>query len=214
MNLAEPLRIACLALMSATLTTLAFADPIPAGARSENVEAVGYVDAPNASPFKMSLLESDGRWYMYTSNLFHRGWAIFDVTDPTDPTMVKFIDGPENTATWQLDLADAGPRAGAKPPDVVGYLHQADGHGLQRATALYNRVEGALCLEVVFSLLDLDAQRFRQPCAHPTCELRMGVDARTDRCTSQGHLRQMARGVPEPLDTALDLARVPLELLS
>ena len=54
----------------------------------------------------MSLLESGDRWYMYTSNLFHRGWAIFDVTDPTDPTLVKFIDGPENTATWQLDLAD------------------------------------------------------------------------------------------------------------
>ncbi len=102
----KPLHVACLVLVSATLTALAAADPIPPGARSQNVEAVGYVDAPNASPFKMSLLESDGRWYMYTSNLFHRGWAIFDVTDPTDPTMVKFIHGPENTSTWQLDIAD------------------------------------------------------------------------------------------------------------
>lgn len=88
------------------LAPLAAADPIPAGARGENIEAIGYVDAPNASPFKMTLLESDGRWYMYTSNLFHRGWTIFDVTDPTDPTMVKFIDGPDNTGTWQVDLAD------------------------------------------------------------------------------------------------------------
>ncbi len=106
MIFSKALRAACLALVAASLTTLAAADPIPPGARSQNVEAVGYVDAPNASPFKMSLLESGDRWYMYTSNLFHRGWAIFDVTDPTDPTLVKFIEGPENTATWQLDIAD------------------------------------------------------------------------------------------------------------
>ena len=106
MIFSKPLNVACLVLTSATLTALAAADSIPPGARSQNVEAVGYVDAPNASPFKMSLLESDGRWYMYTSNLFHRGWAIFDVTDPTDPTMVKFIHGPENISTWQLDIAD------------------------------------------------------------------------------------------------------------
>ena len=67
---------------------------------------VGYVDAQGASPFKMSLLQDGDRWYMYTSNLFHRGWSIFDVTDPTDPKMLKFIEGPENTSTWQVDIAD------------------------------------------------------------------------------------------------------------
>ena len=97
---------ACLGVASTTLIAIAAADPIPSGARSENVAAVGYVDAPNTSPFKMSLLQSGDRWYMYTSNLFHRGWAIFDVTDPSDPAFVKFIDGPANTATWQLDIAD------------------------------------------------------------------------------------------------------------
>jgi hypothetical protein len=82
------------------------ADPIPAGARSHNMEAIGYIEAPNASPFKMSLHEADGKTYMYTSNFFHRGWSIIDVTDPAKATMVKFIDGPANTSTWQLDIAD------------------------------------------------------------------------------------------------------------
>ena len=84
----------------------AVADPIPEGYRGENIEVVGYVDAAGSSPFKMSLLQDGDTWYMYTSNLFHRGWSIFDVTDPTDPKMLKFIDGPENTGTWQVDIAD------------------------------------------------------------------------------------------------------------
>jgi hypothetical protein len=100
------IRIAFLTIVSTAFAAVTIADPIPEGARGENIEAVGYMDAPNASPFKMSLLQSGDRWYMYTSNFFHRGWAIFDVTDPTDPTMVKFIDGPANTSTWQLDIAD------------------------------------------------------------------------------------------------------------
>jgi len=95
-----------LAPLLALLAIAAAADPIPDGARSWNVEAVGYTDAAGASPFKMSLLQTGDRWYMYTSNLFHRGWSIFDVTDPTDPTMVKLVPGPANTATWQLDIAD------------------------------------------------------------------------------------------------------------
>jgi len=92
--------------LSAVLAAPLAADPIPPGTRGENVEAVGYTDAAGASPFKMSLLRDGDNWYMYTSNLFHRGWALFDVTDPTDPTMVKFINGPANTATWQIDIAD------------------------------------------------------------------------------------------------------------
>ena len=72
----------------------AAADPIPPGYRGQNVEVVGYVDAAGQSPFKMSLLQDGDTWYMYTSNLFHRGWGILDVTDPTDPKVVKFIEGP------------------------------------------------------------------------------------------------------------------------
>jgi hypothetical protein len=67
------IRIVLLTIVSAALATGAFADPIPEGARGENIEAVGYIDAPNASPFKMSLLQSGDRWYMYTSNRTNDG---------------------------------------------------------------------------------------------------------------------------------------------
>jgi hypothetical protein len=97
---------AAAALSLATLAAIAQSDPIPEGARAHNIEAVGYTDAAGASPFKMALRRDGDRWYLYTSNFFHRGWSIFDVTDPTDPTMVKFIEGPANTATWQIDVAD------------------------------------------------------------------------------------------------------------
>jgi hypothetical protein len=89
-------------LFSATL----IADPIPEGARFENMEVVGYIDAADSSPFKLTLYEHEGRWLMYTSNFFHRGWSIFDVTDPADPLTLKFIPGADNTSSWQIDLAD------------------------------------------------------------------------------------------------------------
>jgi hypothetical protein len=95
-----------LGLLLLAFSGFAAADPIPPGARSHNVEIVGYTDAAGASPFKMALTQSGDRWYMYTSNFFHRGWSIFDVTDPTDIRTVKFIEGPANTSTWQIDIAD------------------------------------------------------------------------------------------------------------
>jgi hypothetical protein len=99
-------RLAAAAACSLAVAIPAVADPIPDGARSHRVEAVGYTAAAGASPFKMALHRDGDRWYMYTSNFFHRGWSIFDVTDPTNPTLLKFIEGPANTATWQIDVAD------------------------------------------------------------------------------------------------------------
>ena len=95
--------------ISASLCAIAgfaAADPIPLGGRGHNIEPIGYTDAAGASPFKMTLLQNGDQWLMYTSNLFHRGWAIFDVTDPTDPRMLKFIEGAPNTASWQIDVAN------------------------------------------------------------------------------------------------------------
>jgi hypothetical protein len=100
------IKLVYIALSLLGLSLAAAADPIPPGARSQNVEAIGYTDAPGASPFKLSIQRVGERWYLYTSNFFHRGWSIFDVTDPANPTPVKFIPGPANTATWQVDIAD------------------------------------------------------------------------------------------------------------
>ena len=95
--------LALAALLSAALP--ACADPIPQGGVGENVQVVGYSELGNKPGFKMSILESNGRWYLYMGHLWHFGWSIVDVTDPADPKVVKFIRGPPNTWTIQMDLS-------------------------------------------------------------------------------------------------------------
>jgi hypothetical protein len=50
--------------------------------------------------------EKNGRWYLYVANLWHRGWSVLDVTEPTAPELCAFIPGPENTWTIQIQVAD------------------------------------------------------------------------------------------------------------
>jgi hypothetical protein len=54
----------------------------------------------------MAMQVVDGRWYMYLGHLWHRGWSILDVTDPGRPELKNFIEGPENTFTLQVQVAD------------------------------------------------------------------------------------------------------------
>ncbi|HEU5464943.1 MAG TPA: hypothetical protein VFV82_12495, partial [Candidatus Binatia bacterium] len=48
----------------------------------------------------------NGRWYLYVAHLWHRGWSVLDVTEPTAPELCVFIPGPENTWTIQIQVAD------------------------------------------------------------------------------------------------------------
>jgi hypothetical protein len=50
--------------------------------------------------------EVAGRWYLYMGHLWHRGWSILDVTDPSSPEHVTFLPGPENTWTIQIQVAE------------------------------------------------------------------------------------------------------------
>ena len=77
----------------------------PEGAAARNVQAVGYSDLDGRPGFKMAIREVNGRWYLYLGHLWHRGWSIVDVTDPASPRIVRFIPGPENTWTIQMELA-------------------------------------------------------------------------------------------------------------
>jgi hypothetical protein len=79
---------------------------IPQGFAAANFQVVGYSDTGGRPGFKMAIREVNGRWYMYMGHLWHRGWTIMDVTDPARPEVVKFIPGPENTWTIQMDLHD------------------------------------------------------------------------------------------------------------
>ena len=81
-------------------------EELPQGFMANNVQAVGYSDLDGRPAFKMSIREHEGRWYLYTGHFWHSGWSIIDVTDPTMPQVVKFISGPENTFTLQMELSD------------------------------------------------------------------------------------------------------------
>ena len=73
---------------------------------SHNVDHVGYHDLQGRPAFKLAMQEVGGRWYLYMGHLWHRGWTVLDVTDPTHPQHVIFLPGPENTWTIQVQVAD------------------------------------------------------------------------------------------------------------
>src|SRR5438067_872105 len=66
---------------------------IPAGSIASNVRVVGYSDVDGRPPFKLSIRQANGRWYLYAGHLWHRGWTVLDVTDPAKPTVANFIPG-------------------------------------------------------------------------------------------------------------------------
>lgn len=79
---------------------------VPEGpAFADRVEVVGYSDLAGRPAFKLALQEVSGRWYLYLGHLWHRGWTIVEVTDPRAPRLVRFIDGPANTWTIQVQVA-------------------------------------------------------------------------------------------------------------
>jgi hypothetical protein len=79
---------------------------IPQGYFTENIEVVGYHSLEDRPAFKLAMQEVGGRWYLYTGSLWHRGWTILDVTDPSSPNHVAFVPGPENTWTIQIQVAE------------------------------------------------------------------------------------------------------------
>lgn len=78
------------------------ADPI----EQRDVSFVGFHDLAGRPAFKIAPERVDGRWYLYLADFWHSGWSIVDVTDPADPTYVRHVEGPENTYTLQVQVAD------------------------------------------------------------------------------------------------------------
>lgn len=82
------------------------ADRIPAGWTGENMEVVGYTIMNGHPAFKITMTKAADRWYLIAGHYNISGWSVIDVTNPADPKVVKFIPGPANTSTNQVDLAD------------------------------------------------------------------------------------------------------------
>ncbi|MFQ6025996.1 MAG: LVIVD repeat-containing protein [Dehalococcoidia bacterium] len=78
----------------------------PLAEQAKGITMVGYHDLDNRPAFKMGMQVVNDRWYLYTGSLWHRGWSILDVTDPTQPDLVNFVEGPDNTWTIQMQIAD------------------------------------------------------------------------------------------------------------
>ena len=84
-----------------------YADPIPKGWQASNMKAIGYSGLDGrGGAFKMAIRQVAGRWYLYMGHEWHRGWSILDVTDPTNPKYLKFVEGPDNTNTIQMEFHD------------------------------------------------------------------------------------------------------------
>ena len=103
------------------------------GPYSQNVELVGYHDLEGRPGLKLALHRAEGRSYLYVASLWDSGWSILDITEPGDPRFVRWIEGPPNTWTIQIQVAEgrmitslehvpSGWGGGSDPPPEEGFL--------------------------------------------------------------------------------------------
>jgi hypothetical protein len=71
-----------------------------------SVSLVARHDLDEQPAFKLAMQEVDSRRYLYLAHFWDSGWSILDVTEPTDPELVNVIDGPTDTWTLQVQVAD------------------------------------------------------------------------------------------------------------
>src|SRR5271170_5598584 len=72
----------------------------------KNVELLHHADLQDRSGFKLAIQEVDGHFFLYVASLWQSGWSILDVTDPVHPQYLRWIDGPPNTWTIQVQVAE------------------------------------------------------------------------------------------------------------
>lgn len=82
-------------------------DAIPTGWEASNMQPLGYTAlGGRGGAEKLAIKQVNGRWYLYAGQLWDPGLSIVDVTDPTNPTLLKYIPGAANTWDFNLDLHD------------------------------------------------------------------------------------------------------------
>ncbi len=97
---------ALLILAAAAAAAAVRADSSPPGWSASNVELLGYTIMNEHPAFKITMTRAGDRWYIVGGHYNIPGWSVVDVTDPKNPTVAKFVPGPANTSTNQVDLAD------------------------------------------------------------------------------------------------------------
>ena len=92
---------------ASSFQSIANADPIPKGWAANQMKAIGYSGLDDrGGAFKLAIRRFGGHWYLYMGHLWNAGWTILDVTNPQVPKVMKFIPGPENTWTDQMEFHD------------------------------------------------------------------------------------------------------------
>lgn len=96
----------------------AAAAPLRAPAPLENTgfEFVGYHDLGGNPGFKLAIQQHGERWLLYLGHLWRSGWSVLDVTEPAEPRLLHTWDGPANTWTIQVQVADGLLVAGLEKP--------------------------------------------------------------------------------------------------
>jgi hypothetical protein len=77
----------------------------PGTSYAHGLSVVAYDDLQGRPSFKMAMYRAAGRWYLYTMALWEPGFTILDVTEPSVPRFVRFVPGPPNTWTLQIQIA-------------------------------------------------------------------------------------------------------------
>lgn len=87
-----------------------------------NVEAIAYHSLDDRPGFKFAMQESGGRLYLYVAHLWEATISILDVTDPRRPELKNRIEGPANTWSHQVQVAEGRM--------IVNYEHRLPAWGL------------------------------------------------------------------------------------
>ena len=113
-----------------------------------------------------------------------------------------------------MDFAEAGQRAGAHPPDIVGDLVEGDGDAPQRARHLDEPIAVRLSLKVVNARTQfLNTGQFYQLSGDFVAEIFGGVQPGSDGRTTDGELTDARQRGLHALDASFDLPSVARELL-
>ena len=83
----------------------------------ENVDLLAYHDLDGRSGLNLALQEAGGRFFLYVAGFWHSGWTILEVTDPEHPQLLRWLDGPPNTMTIQVQVV-IGEQVDVVPPHV------------------------------------------------------------------------------------------------
>lgn len=78
----------------------------PALAEASGLEVVGYHDLEGNPGFKLAMQEVGDRWFLYLGHFWRTGWSVLDVTDPSAPDLVGWVEGPADTWCLQVQVAD------------------------------------------------------------------------------------------------------------